>query len=422
MNTRASVCLLLLLTFGVSSLSAQTTTVSAGAGYADEVYFSLTNGMVQAAPLDEWDIAVEVAPGFTASIMTNDGKGILLYVVPDKGAIDFGDWIDTTGMAAGWESSYNSGVSWDQGAFNGDSDPETGNFGWGEYNMITHTVGGTTLYVLVLPDGSARQVAVQGLASRTYTILIADLDGENRRTVKINKDDYPDRQFAYYSIMLDKVIDREPGSYDWDLLFGKYIAMVGPGADVPYGVFGVRSAPGIRVAEVETSDPQSAPVPTDTLAYSDAITTIGYDWKNFTGTGWELRDVVYFVKDREEDLYRLYFTGFEGSSTGTSTFELQLVGISSVTVRGERVADFALYPNVISAEASLSCIYSLDRSASEVRFSLVDMAGREVHAETLSSEAGFYERRLHVDLPSGEYRGVLEVDGVVVSRPVVVRW
>ncbi len=396
-------------------------TVSAGAGYADEVYFSLASGVVGTASLDEWDIGIEVAAGFSASIITNDGKGVVLYSVPTMTAGDFGNAVDTNGLSESWDAWYNSTATWDQGAFNMDSDPETGNFGWGEYSLITHTVSGTTLFVIVLPDGTAKQVAIEGLASGTYTMLIAELDGSDQKTITVAKSDYANRQFAYYSIANNEVMDREPNAFEWDLVFGKYIEKIGPDSDIPYSVFGVRSAPGTSVAKVETDSPASVAAPTDSASYSFDINTIGYDWKTFTGSGWSFADVAFFVKDRDENIYRLYFTDFTGSGEGTSTFELELLGTSSVSREETVVAEFGLYPNILRSGNDLSCVYNLASSASEVTFRLFDMNGQLVYSKNLSSSAGFFEQRMNLDLPSGRYQGVLEVDGAMESRPVIVQ-
>ena len=55
------------------------------------------------------------------------------------------------------------------------------------------------------------------------------------------------------------------------------------------------------------------------------ITEIGYDWKEFNmGTyQWMLdEDRMYFAKDKNEEVYKIVFTGFEGSASGNITFDI----------------------------------------------------------------------------------------------------
>ncbi|MCB9171187.1 MAG: hypothetical protein H6594_12640, partial [Flavobacteriales bacterium] len=52
-----------------AAMNAQTTvTVTTAPANADQVWYSLQNGTVRTAPLDEWDLGFEIA-GFTASIL-----------------------------------------------------------------------------------------------------------------------------------------------------------------------------------------------------------------------------------------------------------------------------------------------------------------------------------------------------------------
>ena len=66
--------------------------VTQGAGYANEVYYTLGTGSVTVVPVDQWDIAF--TGGTSANIMINEGAAssggqLGLYRLPD--AYSFGD-------------------------------------------------------------------------------------------------------------------------------------------------------------------------------------------------------------------------------------------------------------------------------------------------------------------------------------------
>lgn len=424
MQTRVllSILSLFLLLFTTSrSLQAQSETISVGPGYASEVYYDMEDGVVQTAPLNEWDIAFQIQ-GFASSIITNGGTGVRLYVAENNTVDDFGTAIDTTGMAETWTAWYNSAETWELGAFNLNSDYESGNFGWGAYNMVTHTVAGTTLYVIVLPDGTAKQIMVDGLTSGTYSFSYADLDGSNKVTASLAKSGFAGKNFGYYSIRDGKEVDHEPQGENWDLVFGKYIAWIsaGPGETVPYVVTGVRSNMGVTVAEVESVNPEMEPTPSET-AFSDTITVIGHDWKSFNGSGYTVRDAVYFVKDQVGDIYRLHFTEFAGSANGNIAFTKQKMGVSSVEENGLRTASFGIYPNVVERGNSFNVVLSVDRPISGAHFRLFDAAGREVYSATPGTSVGLRQIPVNADLPSGAYTATLDVDGRRMSSKVIVR-
>lgn len=407
-----------------ASLHAQSVNevVSVGPSYSSEAYYDMEDGLVKTAPLNEWDIAFQIN-GFSSAIATNGGTGVRLYLVPEKGVEDFGTAIDTTGLSASWTAWYNSATTWDMGAFNLGSDYETGNFGWGAYNMVTHTVSGTALYVIILPDGTAKQIMIDGLLSGTYSFSYANLDGTGKTTASIKKSDYAGKNFGYYSISQGTAVDHEPPAENWDLVFGKYITWIaaGPGGVVPYVVTGVRANTGVMVAEVETTTPATEPKPVVDEDYTDTITMIGHDWKTFAGGGYTMRNVVYFVKDQEGNIYRLYFTNFAGAETGNIGFTKENLSVSSVTDAEQTVAQFGIYPNIVEKGNSFNVVFSVERPIADAQLRLFDATGREVYSATPGTSVGLRQIPVNADLPSGAYTATLDVDGKRMSNRVIVR-
>jgi len=423
MRTRIQMTSLLMLAAGIlaSSTAAAQTVVSTGPGYANEVYYSLENGTVRTEPLASWDIGFQVV-GYSSSIITNGGAGVMLYHVPGKTADDWAETLDTTGMDESWDLWHNSPDTWDLGAFNMNSDYSTGNFGWGEYDMVTHIVSGTALYVIVLPDGAAKKIMIDGLSGGTYSFRYADLDGSNEVEASLAKSEFAGKNFGYYSIRDGKTVDHEPVAVDWDLVFGKYVAFLGPDMTVPYGVTGVRSNSGISAVRVKTGTPATAPVP-NLEDFNSSITTIGYDWKSFTGTEYKVSDsLVFFVrKDVDGSIYRIVFTGFGGSSTGDFMFNQEVIGAASVNDERGGTVTAAVHPSVAGRGAMVDVVYSLDHAVSGARAVVHDLTGRVLSSVDLDGDAGLHRAALSAPETAGLYFVVIECGGRRVSQRLVVR-
>ena len=335
------VAVILINTLSLSYVSAQGgASISMGAGYANDVYYSLSDGVVATVPNNDWDVAF-TTDLFDATVRVNAAAGIEVFLA----SADLTDWstLDTTGI---FDSPlYNSDASWTVGAFNQQSSGSF-NYGWGTYNTTTHNVLGTRIYVLRYPDGSHRKFAIeQMLASGTYTFKYADLDGSNETQGTLSKTAYSGKPFVAYSFASNSVVDREPASGTWDLLFTKYFAAVAPG--VYYPVTGVLTAPGVATA-IRTG----LPVLDDSyasLSFEDSLGAIGYNWKafNMTTFSYDIADsVVYFVRNANFGIQKLYFTGFDGSATGNVDFNVGEV--LNVSVEEAATSGLNIYPNPVS--------------------------------------------------------------------------
>jgi hypothetical protein len=326
--------------------------------------------------------------------------------------------VDTNGMSE-WEKHNNSLETWSSGAFNMGRDHNTGDFGWGEYNLSTHQVTATTIYVVKLPGNVYKKIMIDGLVSGTYTFRYSDLDGGNEQTASLAKSNFQGKNFIYYSLKDNRSIDREPAAQNWDLLFGKYVDMAGPNLDIPYVVTGVLNNRNVTVAQVQTSYPATEPIP-DEGAFNTKLNEIGYDWKAFAGTAYTISDDrAYFVKARDGGIYRLLFTSFTGGSTGAMTFTTELLGVSGVETAEEKLGTFALHPNVVSRRESLTLVYELKSGDAEL--AIHDLTGRNVAHSTLPTGEGLRRISVPVDLPSGVYIATVKQGGGVGSMRFVVR-
>lgn len=317
--------------------------ITMGAGYANDIYYSFENGEAGSAPRGNWDIAFYTLT-WSAGISINDGAGVELYLYPTT---DTSGWnsMDTTGLST-WPVLYNSTLNWEEGAFNRN---ELGHpdYGWGVYNTITHDVIGDSIYILKLADGAWKKFQVIKKASiqNTYYFRYASLDGSDEVNEVVNCNDYADKNFVYYSLTSSEVIDREPVSESWDILFSKYMGLLEGG--VPYPVTGVLNninIPANRFDEVEPDFEDYTSVPMDSVRAA-----IGHDWKYFDMNtfSYVVEDsIAFFVMNSKKDVYKLVFSVFD-YTIGKVIFTTTKVHTSDVS-RVSREHQLLIYPNPAS--------------------------------------------------------------------------
>jgi hypothetical protein len=364
--------------------------VITGFMYANDVYYSLENGTVDTAARENWDIAFTTNL-YSASILANTAANVELYTYT-LGALD--DWatVDTTGMT--WWPMYNSLESVEEGAFsfNQLGHPD---YGWGEYFGMGG-LAGDSLYIIKTVGGAYKKLAIleksyaDMFAGNIFDFKVANLDGSDEQTISLNTTDYNAKNFVYYSLDSMEMLDREPASADWDLLFTKYTDYVN--YKPYYHVSGVLTNEDHVLAQ-EVSGAELDPstfTDYEESAFSAEYGIIGGDWKAFTGA-WSLSDtVVYFLKKysnwdpageeyMDSAYYKLYFTDFTGMSQGMYTFmqeRLSLVSNGSF----ERSQLLEVYPNPASDRLNLV----FDRTG-ETRLQIIDMTGRTVSSENYNA-------------------------------------
>ena len=384
--------------FGLSllfagSLQAQQVhdSVSINPGYTHQAFYSLENGLVSTEDNNNWELAFDVS-GFGSSIRINGQSGMKLYSYPNG---DTASWasVDTTGMG-GWSELYDSDTEWLVGAFDGSANSgNPSDLGWGMYNQITHQVVGDSLYVVQMPGGSFKKLWIERLASGVYTFRHANLDGTNDVTETVDKSPYSGKNFVYFSLSNNNVIDREPMSADWDLTFTRYVGLLPQG--VYYGVSGVLSNAGWTVAEASGVDVNNVDHTTQT--FESDMNVIGYDWKSFQGM-WVIQDsLTYFLQDQAGNIWQITFTDFGGSSTGKFYFTKEK--IISVGI-GEQLPAGALrlYPNPSEGMVNLSTEIS-----GNWEVNVFDVSGK-VQAQERFVNQGFVNHQMNLShLPAGLY-------------------
>lgn len=254
-------------------------------------------------------------------------KTLFLLITVSLGALK-AQQFDTSGIA-NWPRLYNSYETWSQGAFDANRDTNNpADFGWGKYNMATHFIEGDSIYIIKTVAGNYKAVSIDQLASGTFSITYANLDGSQRVRKTLDRAPYGSKNFFYYSLDQSQVKDLEPASNNWDLVFTKYLTFF-PGFG-GYGVAGALHNRGVQTAQVETQSGQSAAL-SDTVSYpfQAEINTIGYDWKSAGPGGTVIHDTLtYFVRDQRGSINRLAFLDYGGSGNGNIKFTVNGVADS----------------------------------------------------------------------------------------------
>ncbi|MCB0284919.1 MAG: T9SS type A sorting domain-containing protein [Calditrichaeota bacterium] len=367
----------------------------------NDVYYSMLNGIVKTEPNTNWDLAFEVNASPYASIMINHANGVQVW----NSTFAIADWSSfDTSAKSGWNSLYNNPYRWNNGALNRYTDGVF-NVGWGVYNPSTHVVSGDSIFLIKLGDGSYKKLVITSLNVPNYTIKYADLDGSNEKTVSVSIDNYKDKNFAYYSMVNNMEIDREPDTKTWDMVFTKYIQYI-HGANQHYLVSGVwinKARKSAEARNVSTSITDYS-----AFSFSDSASVIGYDWKTFdlSSNTYSVTDnLVYFVQLTDKTVYKLIFTGYSGSATGTYYFTKQALSPAQIKVLPEHLV--SVYPNPVLTKTMVS----VPDGSGLLSIDLIDLMGKRVYSgsktemDLSSLSSGTYFLQVRTD--SGIYRSKL---------------
>lgn len=375
-------------------LCAQTSHIlTQGSDYQNDVFFSLEEGVVAEVSGTNWDLAFDVTSPFSAAIRINDGHGRAAVVYPNG---DLDDWnaIDTAGFE-GWSRLTNGITAWESGALNSNANGDPSDFSWGIYSgPPLHQVVGDSIYLFEGPDDSVTKLRIDNLNNGTWNFTHANLDGSNAASVSIDMSDYAGKNFVYYNFS-GEVLDREPLTSEWDFVLTRY---VGPTA---YGMFpttGVllnkeRAAAAVPDTPVEWADMEIADWTTDD------ISVIGNGWKSLVNFQWEVvEDLSYFVSNVEGEAYQIWFTLFEGSSSGIT--ELQVAEVVSAGFQeNEPSSAPRIHPNPV-AEGFVNLSGAEDFTWADV----YDAQGRQVANINLMTSLRWNAS----GLPTGTYLMVLK--------------
>ena len=351
--------------------------LSMGASYAYDIYYSLTDGITATPERTNWELAFSTNP-YDNNIRINSGNVVALYEVSN----DINEWENITTLNSGALRLRNSNVDWSFGAFVVNTSDGL-NYGWGDYNSETNIIEGSRIYIITYGTNTKKMI-INSLNSGVYNFIISNLDGSSEENISIDTTPYSDKNFIYYSLETNEILDREPNSSSWDLLFTKYEEdlnneVANPlSYSQPYFVTGVLTN-GNSIAQYEgnTSDI----IPFTELDTTSNINTIGWDWKEYTGTFSIVSDLSYYIANQSQtSVYKIVFDSFSGQSSGNVSFNIleteQLLDYQNDFSKDE----LNIYPNPSSG------IFYLDfQPSSDMYVSIKNLAGQTIKTEKLNN-------------------------------------
>jgi hypothetical protein len=324
-------------------------------GASNDVFYSLLNGTVKTIANNNWHLAFSVQrsqfpnnPISGVAIRLNSaGANMKLAKLPSSQSASNWRNIDTTGLYA-LPQLIDSDSNWYMSAFtNGYNAASPFNFIWGNYNMTSKNVVGSTVYVLYNTTSNIyKKIYIPELTFDTmWNIVISNIDNTDSNFVQINKNEYPNKMFVYYNATTNQLEDREPVLSSWDLLWTKYttFAVSSQGSGL-FPLTGVLSNPTVTVAKNIGKKCDQVWLANKTAVVNPKISLVGGDWKMHMGAGvYSISDTfVYFITANSKT-YKLTFKGYIGGSQGKSTFNVYEATLSNPSITA--VNNTLIYPN-----------------------------------------------------------------------------
>ncbi|MCY7410125.1 MAG: hypothetical protein LH473_07620, partial [Chitinophagales bacterium] len=295
----------------VKSINAQVVSdsIHMNPGYTHQVFYQLSSQTKTHAPFNGaggWDLGFEVTL-MNAAVISNPNS-IVVYKVPNGDSAKYAS-LSYAGYDS-WEVLYNTDTSWEKGAFNiqaNSSNPF--DFGWGTYDFTTHAVFGDSIYLIDKGGVLYKFWIRKKTATGDYIIRYADLtNGGSDVDVTIPAATYGTKNFVYFNIDNQSILDIEPATSDWDVVFNHYITQI-PYLGA-YPVTGVQSNFGVAVAKAYPVDVTTVSYLDYSSSLSKQLSVIGYDWKtyDFSINQYVLEDsLIYFVKSKNNAVNSLRF-------------------------------------------------------------------------------------------------------------------
>ena len=396
------------------TLNAQIEMVSVGANYSQQAYYTLSTGEVEIVNNDAWDIAFSNDGVQDAGIFLNESgdlgaNKLRLYLAPSN---DFNQNITDLSAFIEENELHNKEQNWTDGAFNSLKDLYSPfDYGWGTYNPALNTVVGTNVFVIQKRDGNFIKLEITELSGTgTYSFRYANLDGTNEISKTVTKD-LTGPALIHFSFETENIVTMPT---DFDLVFQRYTTPLddGYGNLLEYSVTGVLLASGVEAVAANGVDPQTVNPELYIDQTTSTINAIGHDWKYFDFySGWLIdENIAYFVKTKNDDYYKIVFYDFEGSATGTTTFEKTLLDIVSTEDLAQNI-ETTVFPNpttdfvTVKSEENIESIeiYNL-----QGKLMLSQLAN--VNVETLNLTT----------LNSGIYSIIINTESAKIAKPLIV--
>jgi hypothetical protein len=412
----------LVASFGASAQNWVADTITMGGGYAKDVYYSMSTGVVKEDSANRWDLAFSAIPvtyarsnphygvgAWINSAVSTTGVTTKLYSLHRRASTTFNTINGSDTGAALTNPLVNSDTSYGYGAFNMNNNGTIYNYGWGSYNPTSHNIIGDSVYIAVR-GRVAYKIWIEeyiSLPPTTWKFHVQKLDNSSpAQIVTINAtNNFANRVLAYYSFA-NGVIDREPASNTWDLNFTRYTTYVDLGQGPGYNPTpGVLINPYIKVAKAwrtnaDTTHYQNYP-------FSYKLNAIGREWKtgglNSTFTAFTLDTVNYFVKAIDNKYYQLEFTyATPASAGGKVAFRKRMIAPTGINTVNNSISNYYAAPN--PANNDLTLMIDTKERTDGAMLALTDISGRIISRQTVNVAKGINSFRLNTaNIPAGMY-------------------
>ncbi len=291
-----------------------------GSDYSNRVYYQLSSNLaVKTITNSDYDLAFENAEtGW--HILLNSSR---FMKAGSSGTKDFGSVSSPSGIPLTFDNS------------SGDLD-STAVGNWADFSVVPPFFY-KEVYVIDMgldqlgtPLGYKKTI-FEELSDNIYSVRFANLDGTDDFTLQVPKVD--DRNYIGLSFENEgTVIDFEPPTQNWDILFGQYTTLLfAEGEPYPYLVRGVLLNTAGTEAYLYGGEKTFVDIEIDdveTNQFSTQQDVIGHEWKRYNleeGVYTVNTKLVYFIKSFDGSVYKLHFLSYYNTNgeTGYPKFEFK---------------------------------------------------------------------------------------------------
>jgi hypothetical protein len=327
---------------------AQEQTINLGSALNKKVYVNLSEGTTISYDNNTWEFAFDNRAQ-NAAILVNDANTTEVFYIDNQ--TDFEN-LDTTGLSSSL-ALQNSWTTWESGALNDLANPQDPfDFGWGSYNMSTHTVQGERVFVLKTSNGELKKVLIEDLANNKFYIRYANIDGSNEVNAEIDRTQYAKRRFTYFDFDTNASLNLEPDSTMWDFVFTSY-----------HGSAGVLMNYQVSAKSFERGTQNDWD---DIQNLNSGIQSIGKTWYKVNTSN--LENIAYQVNARNGTNYWLTITDAQLTSSGDVTFKVG--DITSIDNPNKNTNQISFFPNPLIRGNTLTI-----NATSNTNYSIYNTAG-----------------------------------------------
>lgn len=387
----------------ISIYSQELVQIGMGPSYQYDIYYSFDNGITAYPERTNWELSFSTDL-YDGNIRINSGAPVYLYEVAQSSKY----WSQITSFPSDALQLRNSNENWNIGAFLSNATVDL-NYGWGVFNPQNESIEGEKIYIIDYPEGQ-KKIRINNFYMGVFNFTIADLDGSNEETIIIDASLYQNKKFIYFSLNNNQIIDREPEKDNWDLLFSRYEEeyVTLNGDTMPYIVTGVLSNQNLTY-QFEGPINQIPEINLSNFNYD--INTIGYDWKEYSGSFIMVPNRSYFIFNQEEsNLYKMVFESFSGQASGNLSFFLEELDYSPVYVSEDYDIKLNVFPNPNNGN------FNIDLNGRDFFTSLFDINGREITSKECSDFCNFDLN----NIPKGIYLLKLNSEDINVIKQIII--